>query len=380
MKIKNRSRIYVAAGLLAGSFFAATSVNAFAETQLTIGDKAPALDVSEWVSLGQDRFKPVSKFEKGKVYVVEFWATWCGPCIMSMPHLASLQEKYLDKGLQIVSITDDDLEAIDKLMQKEAGNAEGNDKTYADITSHYTVGSDPDGSVHKSYMLATRQRGIPAAFIIGKDSKLEWVGHPAEIDEVLSAVLDDNWNREVFKVRFEDEQRLIDMNEEVQKVARSVDQNDRPAFAKAILAVIEKYETILKSEDMRRELALSKLDYLMDLQFDAPSTTTLFAQAMLDDALSPVKKHDLAWRAYEVSVEQDIVNKALLKSAADAIPKFLPQLTEDSHATVMDTLAHLQHRIGDSKAALLTAEKAYELSGKAEEYAVFLNELKGQSN
>ena len=74
---------------------------------LSIGDDAPALDISHWVKGNQ-----VEAFEEGKVYVVEFWATWCGPCRMSMPHLSSLQEKYADYDVTIVSVSDEPLATV----------------------------------------------------------------------------------------------------------------------------------------------------------------------------------------------------------------------------------------------------------------------------
>src|SRR5438067_12699343 len=59
---------------------------------LNIGDPAPPLWVREWI-----KGTPVQRLEKGKVYVIEFWATWCGPCIASMPHLSALATKYKDQ-------------------------------------------------------------------------------------------------------------------------------------------------------------------------------------------------------------------------------------------------------------------------------------------
>src|SRR5262249_43056309 len=64
---------------------------------LKVGDPAPALKVSRWL-----QGKEVKKFEPGQVYVVEFWATWCGPCIAAMPHLAELQARYKGKGVTVI--------------------------------------------------------------------------------------------------------------------------------------------------------------------------------------------------------------------------------------------------------------------------------------
>ncbi|MCX6345732.1 MAG: TlpA disulfide reductase family protein, partial [Armatimonadetes bacterium] len=60
--------------------------------KLEVGSVPPPLKVFKWV-----KGKPVTKFEKGKIYVVEFWATWCPPCRTSIPHVTELAKKYAGK-------------------------------------------------------------------------------------------------------------------------------------------------------------------------------------------------------------------------------------------------------------------------------------------
>ena len=76
--------------------------SAMAQT-LKVGDAAPKLEVKSFV-----KGEPVKEFEAGKTYVVEFWATWCGPCKVSIPHLTELQKKYPEVPFIGVSVWEQD--------------------------------------------------------------------------------------------------------------------------------------------------------------------------------------------------------------------------------------------------------------------------------
>jgi thiol-disulfide isomerase/thioredoxin len=64
------------------------------------GKPAPPLQVSGWENGGSLSLSGL----KGKVVVLDFWATWCGPCIASIPHNNEMAEKYRDQGLVILGV------------------------------------------------------------------------------------------------------------------------------------------------------------------------------------------------------------------------------------------------------------------------------------
>ena len=69
-----------------------------------------------------DTLAGVLKEQKDKVVVVDFWATWCGPCVKNFPHLVELHGKYADKGLVCLSVSMDQ-EGREKEYQDEDGRA-----------------------------------------------------------------------------------------------------------------------------------------------------------------------------------------------------------------------------------------------------------------
>jgi thiol-disulfide isomerase/thioredoxin len=154
-------------------------------TKLSIGDTAPALEVEKFLKGNE-----VTGFEKGRVYVVEFWATWCGPCIAAMPHVSKLQKQYKDTVTIIgVNIWEDK-------NYDEKTFAKANDfvKAQGDRMA-YTVAYD--GSAKKmdtNYMKAAGRNGIPSAFVVNQDGKVAWMGHPMWLDAVLADVVAKKWD------------------------------------------------------------------------------------------------------------------------------------------------------------------------------------------
>ena len=143
---------------------------------LNIGDPAPPLRVREWL-----KGTPVQQFEKGNVYVLEFWATWCGPCNAAMPHLSALAAEYKDR----VTISGIDVyESKNTFMEKV--------KAFVDSMGsrmEYHVAAEDSNFMEVDWFDASGTRGIPMSFVVNGDGRLAWIGHPKDLDEVLPKIV-----------------------------------------------------------------------------------------------------------------------------------------------------------------------------------------------
>jgi thiol-disulfide isomerase/thioredoxin len=163
-----------------------------AARELSVGDPAPPLQASRWI-----KGPKVERFERGKVYVLDFWATWCGPCIESFPRLTRLQKKYADKGVTVigVSIWEEDQGAVEPFV-KARSDVMGYSVAVDDLpagTAKQDERGRGDGKVATAWMRAARKNLIPTVFIVGRDGKIAWIGGPNEMDEPLERVVAGNW-------------------------------------------------------------------------------------------------------------------------------------------------------------------------------------------
>ncbi len=361
-------RFAVATALAVLSFTSAPLNPVFSEDVLTIGSDAPALDVEHWVQDGMGKFKPVEKFEKGKVYVVEFWATWCGPCVASMPHLAELQKEYADKGVQIVSISDEDLETVEKFLERPVRGQSGDDekKTYRDLTSAYCLTTDPDQSSSVDYMRAAGQNGIPTSFVVGKDSKIEWIGHPMELGDTLAAVVDGSWDREAFAAQFKEKQ---EMELAMQSIGGLVQ-------AKKFDEALEVIDRLAKKNDSF-QFKMMKLQILLmaDRKDAFVENVNQMYKALADD---PASLNMLAWNLYEMTTQAKIDVEGLVDVSIAATEAAVSKAEKEVKASLLDTLAHYVFKKGDLDKAIKIETEALSLSGAQDREFIenFLEELK----
>jgi thiol-disulfide isomerase/thioredoxin len=106
----------------------------------------------------------------GKPLVLDFWATWCGPCRETLPKLQEYFNQYSGKGLEVAAVTTDLQPEITKFLME----------------THFTfpIYLDADGSLEK----ALEVDAIPVTLVVDKDGGIVWRGHPGDEDALKRAI------------------------------------------------------------------------------------------------------------------------------------------------------------------------------------------------
>jgi thiol-disulfide isomerase/thioredoxin len=356
-----------AAGLAAASLFGSRGDTA----DLAVGSKAPPIDIEHWIQNREGAFKPVTEFAPDKVYVIEFWATWCGPCVAMMPDLATLQDAYIDKGVTIISVSDEEPETIKDFLDQRVGellaeNASDAD-TFREVTKSYCLATDPDGSVKKDYYDAAGQNGIPVAFIVGTTGEIEWIGHPSELEEPLGAIVAGTWDRAADRASVKEAKVY---QKRLEPIGQLLQEGD-PMRA---VALVDEMVAGCNNERIRKQLvqlrgavaamaaeSKARVTLKKTLQRGGPEAIEAFVRCVAAAGNSAKQLNEAAWTVVEVVDQKEDVSGELLAAARAAAEK-AARLSPEKFV-ILETLAHLQAAQGDIEKAIATQKKALEHAG-----------------
>ena len=329
---------------------------------LEIGSKAPELTVEEWI-----KGDAVKGFEPGHLYVVEFWATWCGPCIQSIPHLTQMQKDHPEVTFMGIAASerakkegpDTRLPGLKTFVEKK-GDAMG-----------YRVAYDADRSMGKSWMDAAGQNGIPCAFIVGKDGAIEWIGHPMDMDKPLAGVLAGQWNRQKAKAEAASAQEMENfLRLELPRMAGAAQQSGDWT------PVIARLDALAAKAADPTQLLMVKFQVLARGGEQAQACAA--AKKLLSADLGAQGFNTVAWT---IATEMDGKNRDLetALAAADkavALSDGAPELL-DTQARVHWEMGHKDKAIAIQREALAKAEKAGVTGENLEEMQSALKQYQG---
>ena len=134
-----------------------------------VGEPAPAIEASAW--LNWEGAAPTLESLKGRVVLLEFWGTWCGPCVRAMPGIQKLHDRYRERGLTVLAISYETPEKMQPFLTQNA----------------YTmpVGSDPEKKTIAAYAIG----GWPSTVVLDKEGKIAHIGSPYDAESVVEKVL-----------------------------------------------------------------------------------------------------------------------------------------------------------------------------------------------
>jgi len=338
---------------------------------LHVGDPAPPIVIAKWA-----KGEPVTTLGNGSVNIVEFWATWCGPCKQSIPHLTELAKKYSGKanfiGVDSYEHVPDATACYSKVEKFVTD--------FGDKMDYHVAIDGVDGKMGKSWMEAAGQNGIPTAFVVGKDGKIAWIGHPMMgLDEVVGKVIDGTFDAKAEAARAAAEAKK---QEEAEAKAAPAMAKRRALLKPVIDArskkdykqeVIEIDKAAKEDSEIGSMLAVEKFTAMTKYdEAGAQKYAGQLSETTYKDNFQQL--NSLAWTMVQDGSPIKHLNTALAVKIAQKAYKLSKE-----DPMIADTLALAYYRAGDKALALSTQKSAVAKAGGNKEFdAATLDEMKGR--
>jgi len=153
-------------------------------SSLNLDSPAPSIKVQNWL-----RGDPLSNFQLGKIYIVEFFSTTCGYCEPELSDLAKLHKKFIDTGVEFIGIaareeaaTADDARAqVDASITKSLPN------------TNMRIGLDHSGEMDEDWLIDSLSFHVPKTFVVDRDGRIAFIGDLVMLEDVLPKVIDGSW-------------------------------------------------------------------------------------------------------------------------------------------------------------------------------------------
>lgn len=325
---------FIALALAASLAALALGQEAKQEVKLKVGSPAPPIKVAKWV-----KGKPVEDLSKG-VYVVEFWATWCGPCKTSIPHLTELAKKFAGKvtfaGVSVWEQNPSDFKNVEDFVTTMGDKMD------------YNVAIDGEPKfMTNEWMTAGGQNGIPAAFIV-KDNQVVWIGHPMTMEPVLAKVVDGTFN---VQNQIKEDQEAGELDSQMQEAFKLYQAKDY----KKSLAIIDK--VIKGHPDLESKIAAFRFE-VFSHSGDPAAAEYGWRIAEKFYWSNQQALNQIAWNLVddEIKYKKNPDYKIAVKVAKRA-----NELAKDQDPYILDTYAYSLFKSGDVKKAIDIQEMAVAL-------------------
>ncbi|MHA4896714.1 TlpA family protein disulfide reductase [Pedobacter sp. PWIIR3] len=323
-------------------FLIAMGMTAVAQTpvKLKMGDIAPKLSYAKWI-----KGEPITKYKDGHLYIFEFWATWCGPCIAAMPHLSELSEKYKGKATFV------GVNVWEKVGAKPYETSLPNVMRFVASSENrmkYDIIADNNAmDMVNTWLRPAGIIGIPTTFVV-QNGKIIWIGHPVKLDKHIDPMLNGTYDPIAYQKDLDAENKILDdqtkaMNTANNEVQAAINAQD---YVKAF----ELIESHIKKTPWLATMLRTKRFNVMLNKF--PEAEAL-AYAEEIGKLNP----NLAIMAATTIMEREGMSPTAYQFAVDHI-QGLKSPTSD----LLTKLATAQVKVGKVPDAIATQEKAVELA------------------